>query len=698
MHHIQVATTLLPNHTHSCQHSIIEAQLLPVASFLSPHLQGCIMRDLKPENIFWVEGSEPESDFCQLGDFGGFVIRGGVWAPSFTLTYVSPEEAKEFDKLMSRQPFNLTGASDLWKLGLTLVMALVGRLPEALTVMEDSSSSEGGSYDHYSFCESYCMNVVALAAERDYWDVWLEAQGITDPLLLDFLVRLLKGKPEERISMVDALHHPWVKGEVVRVQQLVEAYTPTWQQRRADAEKFLEEDEVVEQQQRQVEGPAVVGQPSVMVADASTSTSSSTSTASGCRPAQTVGTMTEVETAADMTSRLNSSEAASSQRTAADASTMTECEAAAQPSATSSCRAPMAEAGTMTEEERAAPDKIHSSFSTGTGAANTSKQGSTECTNVAAAAAVPPRSTMGSNTSTGGSRPSVAGVNLESTSQEDNSTDSSAMAATAFQETSAISPRSSSSQDSETMDALSTSLPGIGIKKSGSTAATAAGDVEEPATPPTAMSRAASAPAASCSPWQRSSRSSRYSSSADNFGNTNFNKASVRRSSSDTGGGSDGINNSTGAAAHTTLAVAMGNNRAGVAATEPSSAVGGGASISSGNSISSSSNDANSSSVTGVSASGAALPASSQYVSCGRPDSSNGTKFRYVRNKVTSHTKFQKVAMPCTCSAAVAVAGSSPKVHRRNKGDTKQVVVKEPAASSNKGGVLRLLGSLFCIG
>jgi serine/threonine protein kinase len=661
------------------------------------------MQDLKPQNIFWL----PEFGFFQLGDFGGFIRiskgAGGVWAPSFTIEFASPEEAQQYRKLINRERIELTSASDFWKLGITLVLFLVGCLPPILAVYMDECS-EDGCYDMDDHWQTYCWNIMALASEKDYWDVWLEGVGVTDPLQRDFLVRLLMGKPEDRITMEEALNHPWVKEQVAVVQQLVAEATPKWEQRRVAAEEVLEEDDEVEQQQQQQQeqvGEQQQQQQQVaapaLVADASTPTSSSSSGSStgnsSCRHTVTVGTMTEPEAAEPVAS-------SSSRPVMTEAGTMTETEAAAEPAASSSSGSIMAEVGTRTE------------------CAKTENAAA-----AAAAAAAVPNATSSSTTTGGGSQASLgqADMDAESTTL---STHDSDMAVSASQESSSSSggngSSSSNSNDSRGPDAALGSPSRLRTKSGSSTtgtparaAAGAAGEVEEPVTPPAPLSEAASAelPVA-WSSRQRSSSdsssrdsssrdsssrdSSSRSSSSDHSGGHSTVKGSVMGSNSATGGGGyDSINTSDGAAATSLRPIAIDNSTSGAGSAAA-------ARTSSTSSGSSGSRGGNNSSITAVTSAGDMVSdCFSQGVPCmsyGLPEASESKRLRFVRNRLTGHTKFEKVPRVGACSAAAPMVGSSQKKQRGAVNSSKQAATADLAASSNRGGVLRWLGSLLCMG
>eukprot|EP00005_Dracoamoeba_jomungandri_P006793 CAMPEP_0174266312 /NCGR_PEP_ID=MMETSP0439-20130205/29692_1 /TAXON_ID=0 /ORGANISM="Stereomyxa ramosa, Strain Chinc5" /LENGTH=365 /DNA_ID=CAMNT_0015353199 /DNA_START=9 /DNA_END=1106 /DNA_ORIENTATION=+ len=142
-----------------------------LVALLYLHESGFIHRDIKPENIFL-----DENDNIKLGDFGfattwkcGVLKKRGVGS----LAYSSPEI--------------LTGSYigpevDCWSLGV-LVYTLVT------------------NYFPFGCSEKSIDRIL-----KGDW----HKSDITSPLLSDLLQRFLDPNPSSRLTVVEALHHPWL--------------------------------------------------------------------------------------------------------------------------------------------------------------------------------------------------------------------------------------------------------------------------------------------------------------------------------------------------------------------------------------------------------------------------------------------------------------------------------------------------------
>ena len=159
-------------------------QLLHIVQYL--HEVGIIHRDIKPENILLSDDSEVPT--LKLADFGLSKLVGPdetVQVACGTLGYVAPE-------VLMQRPYGK--AIDLWSVGVVTYLMLRGRLPfdskEKKALIEKTIEAR-------------------LDLEGTYWSKYTE-------YALDFLRRVLAKDPVQRLTVEQALMHPWIRmGEVV---------------------------------------------------------------------------------------------------------------------------------------------------------------------------------------------------------------------------------------------------------------------------------------------------------------------------------------------------------------------------------------------------------------------------------------------------------------------------------------------------
>ncbi|EFA82945.1 putative protein serine/threonine kinase [Heterostelium album PN500] len=171
---------------------LIFLQLLNAVDYL--HSQGIAHRDLKPENILF-DGD----DKIKITDFGfARVIGDGELAKTLcgTPLYVAPEVIVSRTKLSTNTNFsNGYGFTcDAWSLGAILYILLSGDAPFCDDTQEESISTP-------TIFESI------VAGDISYPEVlWadISADGI------DLVKRLLTVEPTERITIKEALKHPWL--------------------------------------------------------------------------------------------------------------------------------------------------------------------------------------------------------------------------------------------------------------------------------------------------------------------------------------------------------------------------------------------------------------------------------------------------------------------------------------------------------
>ncbi|GMM29504.1 serine/threonine protein kinase [Martiniozyma asiatica (nom. inval.)] len=177
-------------------------QLLEGLSYL--HSMGIVHRDLKPENILlsiehskpgdpkvepWDEGELNVS--VKIADFGLAKFIGNF---QFTNTlcgtpaYVAPEV------LVNSEQRKYNKAVDMWSVGVLLYVCLCGFPPFSEELGPPSMRQQiiDAKYAFYS----------------PYWDS-------IDDFALDLISRLLVANPNKRLSVTEALNHPWISDSII---------------------------------------------------------------------------------------------------------------------------------------------------------------------------------------------------------------------------------------------------------------------------------------------------------------------------------------------------------------------------------------------------------------------------------------------------------------------------------------------------
>ncbi|XP_028359800.1 ribosomal protein S6 kinase alpha-2 isoform X3 [Phyllostomus discolor] len=149
------------------------------------HSQGVVHRDLKPSNILYVdESGNPES--IRICDFGFAkqlrAENGLLMTPCYTANFVAPE-------VLKRQGYD--AACDIWSLGVLLYTMLAGFTPFANgpddTPEEILARISSGKY----------------ALSGGNWDFVSDAAK-------DVVSRMLHVDPQQRLTAVQVLKHPWI--------------------------------------------------------------------------------------------------------------------------------------------------------------------------------------------------------------------------------------------------------------------------------------------------------------------------------------------------------------------------------------------------------------------------------------------------------------------------------------------------------
>ena len=145
------------------------------------HSYGIAHRDLKPENILMTDDTD-DADI-RIVDFGLSKIIGPeekCTEPYGTLTYVAPEVLLEY-------PY--TKAVDLWSVGVMTYLMLTSRLP-----FDDPNSEYEIARKVVEDCPSY---------SQKRWE------GISNEAK-NFVQRLLERNVNKRMTIKEALTHPWI--------------------------------------------------------------------------------------------------------------------------------------------------------------------------------------------------------------------------------------------------------------------------------------------------------------------------------------------------------------------------------------------------------------------------------------------------------------------------------------------------------
>jgi serine/threonine protein kinase len=146
------------------------------------HKEGIVHRDIKPENLLLAS----TKDLCdvKVADFGlAKVLEGGKGSMQTVCgspAYMAPE--------ISSGDGDYTAAVDLWSIGVMMYLMLSGSLP-----FTGKDALESMKAENYNF-------------DNPIWDAVSAAAK-------DVIIRLLKANPDERLTVDDALAHPWITGD-----------------------------------------------------------------------------------------------------------------------------------------------------------------------------------------------------------------------------------------------------------------------------------------------------------------------------------------------------------------------------------------------------------------------------------------------------------------------------------------------------
>ncbi|XP_012586261.1 PREDICTED: serine/threonine-protein kinase Chk2 isoform X1 [Condylura cristata] len=165
-------------------------QMLLAVQYL--HENGIIHRDLKPENVLL--SSQKEECLVKITDFGQSKILGETSLMKTlcgTPTYLAPEV------LVSFETAGYNRAVDCWSLGVILFICLSGYPPfsDAKNQMSLKDQITSGKYNFIP-------------------KIWAEVSEQA----LDLVKKLLVVDPKERFTTEEALRHPWLQDEDMKIK------------------------------------------------------------------------------------------------------------------------------------------------------------------------------------------------------------------------------------------------------------------------------------------------------------------------------------------------------------------------------------------------------------------------------------------------------------------------------------------------
>ncbi|CAB1321492.1 unnamed protein product [Coregonus sp. 'balchen'] len=178
------------------------ARLLIIGQALEHcHSLNIAHRDLKPENLLFKDNSLDAP--VKLCDFGFAKIdQGDLMTPQFTPYYVAPQvleaqrrHQKEKSGIIptSPTPYTYNKSCDLWSIGVIIYVMLCGYPPFYSK--------------HHSRTIPKDMRKKIMTASFDFpEDEWSQISEMAK----DIVRKLLKVKPEERLTIEGVLEHPWL--------------------------------------------------------------------------------------------------------------------------------------------------------------------------------------------------------------------------------------------------------------------------------------------------------------------------------------------------------------------------------------------------------------------------------------------------------------------------------------------------------
>jgi len=176
-------------------------QMLVAVKYL--HEQGITHRDLKPENVLL--SSEKNETVIKITDFGLSKVVGEqslMQTLCGTPSYLAPEV------LLTCGTGGYSKAVDLWSLGVILFICLAGYPPFSEEIKK------------YTLHEQIVKGIYSFP--KEYWKT-------VSPQAIDLVKKLLTVDPKKRITVDEALQHPWISDDeevIEKANQLMSAVCP----------------------------------------------------------------------------------------------------------------------------------------------------------------------------------------------------------------------------------------------------------------------------------------------------------------------------------------------------------------------------------------------------------------------------------------------------------------------------------------
>lgn len=156
------------------------------------HDKRVVHSDLKPANFLFVAGKLKLIDFGIADKIQENVTSVLKESPMGTLNFMSPESIQYTSQKQGKDYLKIGLKSDVWSLGCILYNLVYGKTP----------------FQHISATHAKLLAIVDNRQAIEFPDV-------SDPHLLDVLMKCLRRDPQRRPSISELLEHPYLVEEVV---------------------------------------------------------------------------------------------------------------------------------------------------------------------------------------------------------------------------------------------------------------------------------------------------------------------------------------------------------------------------------------------------------------------------------------------------------------------------------------------------